>query len=83
MSAARMRAPVSSGVAPTLKIQPTFCALDLKQVVALTRLSKAHIYGLIAQGLFPVPAKVCRRSIWDSREVENWLDARFAERGLA
>lgn len=56
-------------------------ALSLKQVVELTNLSKAYLYELIARGLFPAPAKVGRKSIWDKREVELWLEERFAQRG--
>ncbi len=55
-------------------------ALSLRAVVQLTGLSKAYIYNLIAQGNFPRPAKVGRRSIWNSQEIFAWLEARFAER---
>lgn len=67
-----------------LPVRPTALstrALSLKQVVELTNVSKAHIYALIARGEFPQPAKIGRRSIWAAREVERWLEARFAERG--
>ena len=56
--------------------------LTLKQVIGLTSLSKAYIYELIALGLFPAPAKVGRKSLWLAREVNAWVEARFAERPL-
>ena len=81
MSAARLGAPVSSGATANSEFHPKIHALSLIQVVALTNLSKAHIYALIARGEFPQPAKIGRKSIWDAREIERWLEALFAERG--
>ena len=78
MTAARSREAVPSG---TARLHGNIRALSLKQVVELTNLSKAHIYALIARGAFPQPAKIGRKSIWDTREIEFWLAARFAERG--
>jgi prophage regulatory protein len=56
--------------------------LTLQQVVERTSLSKAYLYKLIALGLFPPPAKVGRRSLWLAREVNDWVEARFAARPL-
>ena len=60
---------------------PPLRALSLKQVTEHTSLSKAHVYALIARGEFPSQAKIGRKSVWSQREVELWLEERFAERG--
>jgi prophage regulatory protein len=59
----------------------TSAALSLREVVLLTGLSRAYLYVLMARRDFPLPAKVGRRSIWKRAEIEQWLEARFAERG--
>jgi prophage regulatory protein len=69
----------SNGSAGTASKNP-LRALSLKQVVELTNLSRPYIYSLISKGLFPAPAKIGRRSIWDQREVKGWLEVRFARR---
>lgn len=58
--------------------------LTLKEVIALSGLSRSTIYRRLAAGDdFPVPVrtgwqKSARRLGWDSRDVEAWLDSRPA-----
>lgn len=80
MPIARSRETVLSVSTSASSSKLSIRALSLKQVVDLTNLSKAHIYLLIARGEFPQPAKIGRISICDIREVELWLEARFAAR---
>lgn len=82
MPHARSRTAVPHSRAAASEFKSNIYALNLKQVVALTKLSRAHVYALIARGLFPAPGKIGRKSIWDGREIEHWLEARFAERDL-
>jgi prophage regulatory protein len=38
------------------------------------------LYDLIAEGLFPRPAKIGRISVWPADEVDQWVADRIAER---
>ena len=58
--------------------------LRLPQVCALTGLSKAYVYSLIAAGHFPRSVRLGRRiSAWDSLEINAWIAQRVAERDNA
>ena len=53
----------------------------LPSVKARTGLSRSVIYRRIAAGDFPAPVKLGERaSAWDSREIDNWIATRIAER---
>jgi excisionase family DNA binding protein len=54
--------------------------MTLDEVCAKTRLGKAHIYQLIADGKFPKQAKFGWRSLWKIAEVDAWIESKFAER---
>lgn len=44
------------------------------EVLALTALSRAHIYRKMAQGTFPNRLKIGKRAVgWQSTDVDNWL----------
>ena len=43
--------------------------------------SKAHLWRMIREGKFPKPVKLGpRRVAFVDSEIDNWLDARIAER---
>lgn len=51
--------------------------LKLKDVVAITSLSRSTIYRLASSGEFPRPIKLaCHASGWLREDVENWLNVR-------
>lgn len=51
------------------------------EVCAVTRLSRASIYRLMARGLFPKPVKIgMAKSVWPVTEVKAWVAARVAAR---
>lgn len=88
--------PRSAGSQPqgqaAIPIVPTDDALlTLRRVLLRTRavtqavgLSKSQIYALAAEGKFPRPVKhASNLSVWPSDEVQEWIDARIAERDLA
>ena len=53
--------------------------LKLKDVVAITSLSRSTIYRLASSGEFPRPIKLaCHASGWLREDVENWLSVRKA-----
>ena len=53
--------------------------LKLKDVVAITSLSRSTIYRLASSGEFPRPIKLaCHASGWLREDVENWLGVRKA-----
>jgi len=55
--------------------------LRLPTVKARTGLSRSVIYRRIAAGEFPAPVKLGERaSAWDSREIDQWIATRIAER---
>jgi prophage regulatory protein len=55
--------------------------IKLKDVVAITGLSRSHVYALAQQGLFPKQIKLTERSsAWVGSEVQDWIDSRIAQR---
>jgi len=55
--------------------------LRRKQIEAKIGLSCSTIYAMMARGDFPKPIKIGRRAVgWPEKEVNAWLDAKFAER---
>jgi prophage regulatory protein len=55
--------------------------LKLKDVLAVTGLSRSYVYALAQQGLFPKPVKLTERSsAWVAGEVEEWIESRIASR---
>ena len=57
--------------------------LRMKQVQALTSLSRSYIYHLASIGEFPKSLSVVRNGnsrAWLESEVEHWIDERIAER---
>ena len=58
--------------------------LRIGDVAERTGLSKAQIYAMVAKGIFPRQAKLAARcSGWDSHEIEEWAEAKLAERDEA
>lgn len=57
-------------------------------LLAFTQLSqyigfgRSRIYALISQGEFPPPVKIGKSSRWVRAEVDDWLSAHIAARGL-
>jgi prophage regulatory protein len=55
--------------------------IKLKDVTAMTGLSRSHLYALAQQGIFPKPVKLTERSsAWVESEVQGWIDTRIAQR---
>lgn len=53
--------------------------LKVRQVCSLTQLSRATIYRLAANSLFPKPIKIgVKASGWRLSEIQAWLDAKAA-----
>lgn len=49
-------------------------ALRIRNVLALTGVSKTQLYRLIQSGKFPRPVKISDRiSVWDAELVDRWL----------
>lgn len=44
-------------------------------ILTLARVSKSHLYALVARGQFPEPAVRCgpRFTRWAARDVDEWL----------
>lgn len=73
-----------SQLSPISPVSPQRSLLRLPQVCALTGLSRAYVYNLIATGRFPRSVRLGRRvSAWDSLEVDEWIAQRVAERDNA
>ncbi|WP_420554786.1 helix-turn-helix transcriptional regulator [Neptuniibacter marinus] len=57
--------------------------IKLKDVLAITGLSRSHIYALAQQERFPKPVKLTERSsAWVESEVQEWIDTRIAQRDI-
>ena len=60
---------------------PKRTLITLKSVVKRTSISKTRIYEAIRRGTFPRPVPVGeRRRAWIESEIEDWIDARVADR---
>ena len=50
--------------------------LRRQEVESLTGLSRATLYSLMAEGRFPKPLRLGRRSVgWRLSDIDNWLAA--------
>lgn len=55
--------------------------INLKEVSHKTSVGKSWIYAEMREGRFPKPIKLAERCVrWLEREVDDWIDARSAER---
>lgn len=55
--------------------------LRVKQVAAITNLSRSSIYDLVANQGFPKPVRISEcRSAWVKSEIESWMRARMDAR---
>ncbi|MDX2367520.1 MAG: AlpA family transcriptional regulator [Colwellia sp.] len=55
--------------------------IKIKEVLALTGLSKSHAYALAHKGLFPKPVKLTERSsAWVQAEIIDWIESRIKVR---
>lgn len=53
----------------------------LPEVLAITGLSRAHLYALAKKGVFPKPIKLSERSsAWLASEVDEWIDSKIQQR---
>jgi len=57
--------------------------LNMRDVLDMTRLSKATIYRRIDAGKFPAPAKIGGSARWSRNEVGEWIARELAARKLA
>lgn len=53
----------------------------LPEVLAITGLSRAHLYALAKKGAFPKPVKLSERSsAWVENEINEWVQSRIDAR---
>ncbi|WP_271077903.1 helix-turn-helix transcriptional regulator [Aurantiacibacter sp. MUD61] len=61
--------------------------LRLPTVLERVPYSRSTVYAMIAEGRFPKPVKLGgpegRAVAWDAAEIEEWTEARLAERESA
>jgi prophage regulatory protein len=48
--------------------------LALREVLALTNLTKSPLYRLIKQGEFPRPIIIGTASRWSELEIQSWIE---------
>jgi prophage regulatory protein len=61
--------------------KPLKTFLRLKQVIAVTGLSRSSIYAMILENKFPHPIKLGSKAVaWDESELASWQAARIAAR---
>lgn len=57
--------------------------IKLNNVIAITGVSRSHIYALAQKGQFPKPVKLTERSsAWVESEVQDWIESRIAQRDM-
>lgn len=55
--------------------------IKLKEVIEITCLTKATIYRMIAEGIFPKQVTIGERAVaWVENEVFDWIEERIAAR---
>ena len=63
------------------EFQPGDVLLGLKLVLKIVGISKAQIYRLVADGVFPRPLKIGKHRVaWVEAEVHAYLTARIQQR---
>ena len=63
------------------KATPPIRFVRLREVMARTGLSRSTIHVWVAEGRFPKPVPLGRRSVgWIESELEDWLRDRIAAR---
>jgi predicted DNA-binding transcriptional regulator AlpA len=50
--------------------------LTLRDVLALTKLSRQQLWRLRSAGKFPKPATDSYNKVWNDREVRRWIQVR-------
>ncbi len=51
--------------------------IKLKDVIAMTSLSKASVYRQMNTGTFPLPIRIGPRSVsWILSEIEEWIESK-------
>lgn len=56
--------------------------IRLAEVMNLTGLSRASVYNYIKAGTFPIQAKFGKSSLWEYKEIQQWIEARLADRQI-
>jgi prophage regulatory protein len=56
--------------------------LRMPQVIERVGMSRSGIYLRIKEGSFAAPVKIGRKSVWDSRAIDDYID-RVAASGSA
>ena len=74
--------PSRDAARQTLSHSPLTCTLmRMREVCAVTGLSRSGIYRLLKGGCFPKPVPLTRHvSAFPSTEIQAWIDARIAAR---
>ena len=54
--------------------------IRLKEVMAMTGLSRSYVYQLIGEGYFPQSISLGARTVaWVQGEVQQWIDSRVEQ----
>ncbi|MFY3327260.1 helix-turn-helix transcriptional regulator [Vibrio fluvialis] len=54
--------------------------IRLKEVMAMTGLSRSYVYQLIGKGYFPQSISLGARAVaWVQSEVQQWIDSRVEQ----
>lgn len=62
-------------------ISPGDRFIRIRDVIALTGLSRSQVYKLASDGAFPLPVKLSDRCVaWLHSEVDRWMQARIRGR---
>lgn len=55
--------------------------MRLEEVMTVTGFKRSSVYKYMAMGTFPKPVPLSARAVgWVSTEIEDWIQARVAER---
>ncbi len=58
--------------------------LRIKQVTALTKMSRSTIYDQIKAGTFPRPMKLGAQAVgWTADQINQWIEERLARSRVA
>lgn len=57
--------------------------LTLKDIQRRLKLARSTIYNHISKGQFPAPFKLCGKTVWLSSDIETFVAAQAANRGVS
>jgi prophage regulatory protein len=63
-----------------LQESPADRLLPVSETAATAGVGRSKIYRLLAEGAFPAPVKIGRKTLFSEREVQAWIEEQLSRR---